>query len=220
MITMADLNDLREHPQVAYPQYGEIRAAARAMAMRPADPAGIPRMQQVIRDRGSDWCQSVLGWPATCSLRDMSGTDADMLMIAHERDLDPPLPGWLVQWRAESGELRARQQAAREAGLQRDRERWRLALATCGVFPAQLAVRPSVNGRRYRTVWNDGPLRHVVPAVDVRSARRRHRAGRPLCESVQRSKPRELGEPTGEPATCVNCIKYTAEIRPAGRSTS
>ena len=190
------------------------------MAMRPADPAGIPRMQQVIRDRGSDWCQSVLGWPATCSLRDMSGTDADMLMIAHERDLDPPLPGWLVQWRAESGELRARQQAAREAGLQRDRERWRLALATCGVFPAQLAVRPSVNGRRYRTVWNDGPLRHVVPAVDVRSARRRHRAGRPLCESVQRSKPRELGEPTGEPATCVNCIKYTAEIRPAGRSTS
>lgn len=208
MISIADLIGLADNPQVAYDGYDELRQAARRRNGGFADPAGIPLTEEVIRHRGRDWCQSVIGKPMMDGLRSISSTDADMLLVADERGLEPPMPAWLDQWKAESAETR-RQDEARDAAQRRDRDRWDAALANCGVA---VEVRPNVDGRRYNTVLNDGPLRHVVPLADARSSQRRHQAGRALCEASRT--PRTLGEPTSEPATCQSCLKYTAEIRP------
>lgn len=211
MITIADLNDLRAHPRVAYDGYDELRAAARRRNGGLADPREIPLLEAVMRNRGRDWCTAVLGYPVTGGLRTISSLDADMLMIADERQLNPPLPGWLVQWRKESDETRRQQDEVRGRAVQRDQARWTTALATCGV---RVEVRPNVHGRRTNTVLR-GPLRHVVPAEAARSPRRRHLAGRALCESAGRAKPLLLGEPTADPATCTSCVAYTAVIQPA-----
>jgi hypothetical protein len=165
-------------------------------------------MHEVIRRRGSDWCQAVIGKPMFGGLESIQAADADMLLIADERDLDPPLPRWLVQWKAESAQTQRLRDEARATALQRDRDRWAAALATCGV---PVEVRPNARGRRYATVL-DGPLRHAVPLAAARSPRRRHRAGQALCEAARR--PRTLGEPTGEPATCKACLAYTAVLQP------
>jgi hypothetical protein len=49
----------------------------------------------------------------------------------------------------------------------------------------------------------------LCPSSMPRSNRRCHPAGRELC-AVSHS--RTLGDVTDEPATCVACLKYTAEI--------
>jgi hypothetical protein len=209
MISIADLNDLDRNPQVAYPEYGDVREAARTRNGGLIAPADLPRMDEVARRRGTDWCRSVVGKPMMSGLRSISATDAVMLIIADERSLEPPEPDWLAQWQAESEVTRKAQEERHHAALTRDRDRWATALAAC---PVEVEVRPSVNGRRYGSVLG-GALRHVVPLADARSPRRFHAAHRPLCEA--RRTPRQLGDPTGEPATCKSCLTYTAEIKPA-----
>lgn len=211
MITIADLNALRANPQVAYDGYGELREAARRRNGGLADPREIPALERLMRERGRDWCSSVLGYPVEGGLRSISSLDADMLAVARERGLDPPLPGWLAQWKAESAETQRLRDQARDQAQQRDRDRWAAAVAACKV---SVEVRPNVHGRRYRSVLG-GTLRHVVPLADAISGRSRsHQAGRALCETPTRAKPLVLGEPTDEPATCVSCIAYAAKIRP------
>ena len=209
MISIADLNDLMTNPQVAYDGYDELRAAARRRTGGYGAPREIPLMSRVITRRGVDWCRSVLGKPFNGDLQSIPYTDAHMLLIADERNLDPAIPAWLTEWKAQSAEDQRRRNEAREAALQRDRDRWAAALAACGV---EVEVRPNVNGRRYgRGAFGNEPLRHAIPLVDARSSKRRHPAGRALCEVRHL---RTFGEPTGQPATCASCIKYTAEIRP------
>jgi len=210
VISIADLNDLAANPQVAYDGYQELRAAARARNGGMADPADIPRYREVISRRGGDWCQSVLGKPMLGGLGSISAADADMLLIADQRGLEPPKPAWLAQWQAESDQARREREERRATALQLDREVWDAALAACKV---PVEVRPNVHGRRYGVEAADGPLRHVVPLQDARSPKRLHRAGRALCEATRT--PRQLGELTGLPATCKACVRYTAEIRPA-----
>lgn len=214
MPTFAELDELRRSPQAAYPEYAEIREQARQKARLPADPREIPRMRQIAWEHGGDWCSSVIGYPFT-GLGGISATAAEMLVIAHERGLEPPLPAWLTRWKEEAA---ARQQLIderREQGRARDREKWGQALAAGQV---DVEIRPNVHGRRYGASWDDGPLRHAVPSIDAVSPRRRHPAGRALCESGTRAQPLTLGSPVDEPATCVNCIRYTALIRPADAS--
>jgi hypothetical protein len=210
MISIADLLALDQHPVTDYQEYEEVREAARRRNGGFIAPADLPRMEEVLRRRGLEWCQSVTGKPMLGGgLKSISATDAVMLLIADERNLTPPKPSWLEVWQAESAELTRAQEARRAAGLQADRDRWARALATCGV---PVEVRPNMHGRRYGASWQAETLRHVVPLVDARSTRRLHRAGRPLCEVGHA---RQLGDPVDEPATCKGCLRYTAEIQPS-----
>jgi hypothetical protein len=211
MTTISYLQRLADHPEVAYEGYGELRAAGKRRNSGFANPADIPLMEAVIRRRGRDWCQSVIGKPMFGGLRSISGADADMLMVADERGFEPPMPAWLEQWKAESAATLQARDEIRTAALERDRQRWAAALAGCQV---EVEVRPNANGRRLNSVLA-GPLRHTVPLADARSKRRLHQAGRALCETADRWKPLVLGSPTEEPATCKSCVAYTAEIRPA-----
>lgn len=212
-ISLAFLAALDRSPQAAYPEYDEIRREARGRAAGPADPRAVGRYQAVMTEHGADWCARVLGRAVhAADLGLVSCTESEQLLIAHERGLDPAEPAWLTQWKAESAETVARREQARRDARQRDLDRWAAALATCQV---PVTVRPNLNGRRYRSILAEA-LRHVVPDVDARSGRRRHAAGRGLCETARRARPLELGGPVGEPATCVACIRYAAEIKAAG----
>jgi hypothetical protein len=134
-----------------------------------------------------------------------------MLSIAHRANLDPPQPAWLTEQQRESAARYAGAAAARAAAGQQAREKWSQLLAGC---PVPVEVRPSATFSRYGIRDHGGYARHVVPAVDAVSARRRHPAGRALCETANRTRPVQLGTPSGEPPTCRSCTRYTAEIRP------
>lgn len=212
MISLADLTALETSPQVAYDGYDELRREARRRTAGPVNPADLAVYADIMRARGTDWCRSVLGRdipPNPLGRGGLPTLDVEMLRVAHERNLDPPKPPWLVRWQQEPDENQRRSDEARETAHRQDAGRWAAALATCGVPADQLEVRPNARSRQVRHGVRQ-ELLHVVPLVDVRSQRRRHQAGRELC-AVRRA--RVLGEPAGQPATCVACVKYTAEIR-------
>jgi hypothetical protein len=213
MISVADLIDLEANPQVAYDGYHELRREARRRTAGPVNPADLHVYADIMRVRGTDWCRSALGRdipPNALGRGGLSALEAEMLRVAHERNLDPPKPPWLVQWQEESAETQRRRDEAREAAQKQDADRWAAALATCGIPADRLEIRPNVRSRQVRHGTRQ-ELLHVVPLVDVRSERRRHRAGRELYAARHA---RVLGEPTGQPATCRACVEYTAKIRP------
>ena len=218
MISIADLIALETSPQVAYDGYDELRREARRRAAGPVNPADLGVYADIIRVHGTDWCRSVLGRdipPNALGRGGLPAVEAEMLRVAHERDLDPPKPAWLGRWQEQSAETQRRRDEAHEAAQKQDADRWAAALATCGIPADQLETRPNVRSQHVRRGMRQ-QLLHVVPLVDARSERRRHRAGRELC-AVRHT--RVLGEPAGQPATCVACVKYTAELRPWPPST-
>lgn len=219
MISLAYLIALERTPEPAYPEYGEVRAEARRRCNDPIDPASLDAYRKVIAAHDQDWRRSVLGRDVPQLILGRGGLpwlELEMLRVAHERGLQPPQPAWLAQWKAESAETRRLQAEARQASERRTADVWAAALETCGLTDDQLEVRPNVRslGVRHGVRHN---LLHVVPLVDARSAKRLHRAGRELCTV---SHIRVLGELCDQPATCVSCVRYTAEIRPADRSPS
>ena len=214
MISIADLIGLETSPQVAYDGYDELRREARRRTARPVNPADLGVYADIIRVHGTDWCRSVLGRdipPNALGRGGLPAVEAEMLRVAHERNLDPPKPSWLVQWQEESAEIHRRRDEAQAAAQRQDNGRWAAALATCGIPAEQLEIRPNIRSQHVRHGRRQ-QLLHVAPLVDARSERRQHRAGRELC-AVRHA--RVLGEPAEPPATCMACVKYTAELRPA-----
>lgn len=193
--------------QPAYPEYEELRAEAEATRPRFVDPAVVRQQKDMRTRRGADWCTAVLGredGTLTC-------LDAHMLMLADQRDLNPPLPAPIIAARQERRAQEEETARRREAARDRDRAKYDAALEACDV---PVTVRPNVNGRHLSGGFDDGPLRHVTPDVDAVSGRTRtHPAHRPLCERPDRAKPRVLGEPAKEHGTCGTCLAYMPKIR-------
>lgn len=198
-------------PPPTYPEYGQLLAEAERIARRPVDPCSITRKEDLIRRRGSDWCLAVLGQPCN-GLGYISSVEAELLVLADARNIDPPLPQWVIEAREETARRQAADNERREKLRKRDEEAWKAAREAC---PVQLVVRANTKSRFRYGVGRES-LRHAVPVVDAVSGRRRqHHAGRALCETVSRVKPLELGDPVDDPATCVSCLAYATRIRPA-----
>lgn len=140
-----------------------------------------------------------------------------LLAIAMAAEPEPPVT------RAQRAEQAAIEEQARNAAkvralmTERIAERhqaeaaaWVAALRTC-------LVKVVVRENRYGRVRGGARerLRHVVPLTEaVSGRRRRHLAGRALCETPGRAKPLQLDEdPTDDPATCQRCLAYVSQIR-------
>lgn len=196
-----------ERPKPTYPEHEWLVAAAQASVRADngfVDPVKLRNVQSLPRTH--DWRISVLGHDGERTLVEMH-----MLLLAHEQDLDPPLPQWVVDARAEA----RRREAERDAKLKELNDmfqaRWDEVSQGC-------LVEVSVwrNGRARAHYGYAHHLGHVVPKVDAVSGRcRRHLAGRALCETEQRAQPLDLSGGEGGPATCVSCLDYTPKIRPA-----
>ncbi|WP_370973759.1 hypothetical protein [Amycolatopsis sp. cg9] len=207
MPSLAELEQIARHPEPAYPEYDALRAQTTAVFGPFVSPQEVDEGTAVLRAHTTDWASAVLGRPFPGSLRAVSTTDARLLILAHRRELDPPLPERLRRWQTEAEQHERAQTERREAAQRQRRQRWETVRAGCAV-----AVEVRFNTRH---AGKSGPLGHVVPRVDVRSPRRRHPAGRALCETPRRSSPLVLGEPVDEPATCERCLEFARTVQPA-----
>ena len=197
-----------ERPAPTYPEYEKLLEDATAAAAadgRFVDPVKLRRVEDLRRDW--DWKIAVLG-------REPVGrtvVEMHLLLLAHEQDLNPPLPQWLNDARAEAKAREEEKRAARKAADDADQSEWDAARKGC---PVELTVRRTSQYRPHRGFSHQ--LGHAIPAVDCRSGpKRRHRAGRALCESETRTQPLVLAGGADGPATCRSCLDYTKKIRPA-----
>lgn len=218
MPTLAELDEITRHPEPAYPEYAALRAETAAVFGPFVSPQEIDEGTAVIRTHTCDWASAVLGRPFPGSLRAVSTTDTRLLILAHRRDLDPPLPDRLLGWKHDDEQhehVLAERRAAEQLRL---RQRWDAVLADCAI---PVEVRLNTRGSRRASGFGEARhLGHIVALVDARSPRRRHRAGRALCETTRRSSPLVLGEPVDEPATCHRCLDFASSARPATNPTA
>jgi hypothetical protein len=207
----SELAEIEAHPEPAYPEYDEVCRLARVESGPFVDPAKFRYYEYLPAQRGADWCTAVLGRPFH-GIRHISCLEFDMLIVADRLELNPPLPPRILCWREEDRVYQAEAELRRQAVQDRDMRRWQAALAACPV-EVMLEVRPNVHGRRYLGGGHEA-LRHAVPTEDALSGRSRlHRAGRALCETVTRVQSLRLGEPVDDPATCVRCLDWMAQVR-------
>ncbi len=203
-----------------YPEYAEIRAEAERRKGPFVDPFDVhSRIPNLIGRRGHEWALSVLGreyWGP----QSLYPVDLQLLKIADERDLNPPLPQWVVDARA-AAKVREKERADRLAAFrQRDRDAWQALLP--GVV-VDLDVYTNTT-QRVRNGFADY-LAHAVPKQDAYSGVRTvrtHRAGRALCETETRPKPLSLHyspEPAGTPVTCRRCLDWSVKVRNTREAT-
>lgn len=196
-------------PPPDYPEYQALLAAARTASRGFVNPAQVRRPEHIANRRGGDWATAVIGRPYL-GLRHITSVEAALIVAADAADIDPPLPQWLIEERAATAEHRQLLAERRAAARHRDEQAWAGARGGCLV---DLEVRPNLTARpRSGQMQNLG---HAVPlALALSGTRRQHPPGRALCETAGR-RPMRLGEPTGDPATCVRCLDWTTKIRPA-----
>lgn len=200
-------------PTPIYPQYADLRAAAEQAARGFVDPATVYRPDEIARRRGYDWVTAVIGRPYH-GVRSVSVVEARLIDLADAAGVDPALPQWLVDERAETAQRQRLRDDGRAAARRRDEQAWAIARQGC---PVAVEVRPNLTAQVRNSVREH--LGHVVPLADAMSGRsRRHAAGRALCETANR-RPMRLGEPTSDPATCMRCLQWAPKVRgaePAG----
>lgn len=208
---------LMEPPAPTYPEYAGLLDEARRTVPSFVDPANLYPAAGVVQRRGHDWATAVLGYPFD-GFRGVSAVQHQLLQLADEADVDPPLPAWIVEGRAEGERRRALRDQERRDQAARNAARWAEARAAS---PVDLEVRESSRARVDGSSYQH--LGHAVPAVAVYSGTRKvrvHSAGRALCETPTRTKPLKLGCATTDPATCVSCLKWATQVRPMKERTS
>ena len=212
---MFSFEKLSNPPPPTYPEYEALLADARRACPSFVDPANLYPARQVIKDRGGDWVTAVLG--RLYDFGRLTMVDHYLLIEADRANIDPPLPGWIVEGRAEDARIAAERAAARERIAAREAAAWlaaQQAMAQAGVDVDQVEVH---DGSRPRTRHGRSEyLRHAVPTVDLYSGARRvrtHGAGRALCESPSRAKPLGLSGRADGPVTCERCLDWAAQVR-------
>ncbi len=206
---------LNDPPPPTYPEYGDLLAAARLNAPAFVDPANLYPCREVVARRGDDWVTAVLGFPFH-DLRQLTETTDQLLIEADRAGIDPPLPDWIVQGRAESARRTAEREAARQAASAREAERWAEIFGLAG--PGVVLAAHAASRTRVRAAV-DQYLYHAVPAAAVFSGTRKvrtHRAGHPLCETERRASPILIAaSPSQRPVTCRRCLHWVPQVRAA-----
>jgi hypothetical protein len=190
-------------------------ADLRLRARREAGPFVDPKIVHAPRYfHNRLWAQAITGdtafsvghWPTLY-----------LLHIAMEAEPEPPVTRAQLIAQAAIEKQASTAQATRARMQERIAERhraeavaWLAAVRTCLV---KIVVRENRFGRVRGGARER--LRHVVPPSEaVSGRRRRHLAGRALCETPGRAKPLALeDDPTDEAATCRRCLAYVSQIR-------
>lgn len=202
---------LTNPPAPTYPEYADLYETARRTAPRFVDPANLYVGAAAAHSHGADWCTAVLGFPFA-GLRHLTVVQDQLLKLAADAGINPPLPDWIVEARAEGARRQAELEEARSARARADADAWHAVLERSTV-----ALQVREGSRPHVRRGASEHLRHAVPEDDVYSGTRTvrtHRAGRALCESERRARPLALGDTTDQPATCVRCLQWTPQVRP------
>lgn len=165
-------------PTPVYPEYPALWEQAQRAAQGPVDPGLVRSVEATTRARRVDWCTGVLG-RSFAGLRHATAAEAQLLRLADERTLDPPLPDEIATARQQAADHRTLVASQRQQQRDHDRREWTAALGRAGVPAEVLQVRANVRSGGRSAHRGGGPLRHVVPTVDLWSGPdrrpRRHR---------------------------------------------
>ncbi|MFJ1757372.1 hypothetical protein [Kitasatospora sp. NPDC088134] len=196
-------------------------SALRDRARREAGTFVDPKVVHAPRHfHNRDWAAAVVGRPDF----DVYGHWPTMylLYIAMQAEPEPPVTRAQL---AERAEAEARVRSAEEMRVlnqQRAAGRRRAEVQAWADAVRGCLVKVVVRENRYGRVRGGARerLRHAVPVSEaVSGRRRRHLAGRTLCETPGRAKPLRLANGLADgPVTCQRCLAYAAQIRPGGAS--
>jgi hypothetical protein len=194
-------------PTPTYPDYADLLAAAQASVRADGgfvDPVKLRRCDNLHRSR--DWRISVLGHDNGCSLLDMH-----MLLLADARGLEPPMPQWLVDLRAEQDARRFAEEEARKAlQLARDRE-WR-ALVEALPVPVHLAY--NYSGPNHYESWTQGAI-HILVGEDLHVGRLRRSCREALCTVESNAHQQDFARPAcpeDRHPSCKRCIRTACRL--------
>ncbi len=204
---------LHNPPKPTYHEYDDVVTYARRIMPAFVDPANLRPESVVAGLRGDDWCTAVLGRPFNCHTS-ITVLEQHILIAADLINVDPPLPGWIVEARRAGDEYRQRREEAVAAVRQRDLDVW---AEVAKQVTVDLDVYANTTARPRNGLLDH--LGHAVPRVEVYSGTRKVRAhppGRALCESPTRAKPLSLfykPEPAGTSVTCTRCLVWASLVR-------
>jgi hypothetical protein len=191
-------------PTPTYPEYAQLHADAQAETGQFVDPVKVRAWQAL--PRGRDWKMAVLGHDLAVSQVEMH-----MLLLAHARNLDPPLPQWLVDQRAARAATAAAEAAAyeaREAGL------WAEWKALADKLPVPVALAYNYSGPNHLEMWCQGAV-HVLVREPLSVGRLSRPVGYALC-SVPSNQGSQLfahqDEPHDRRPTCKTCIRIACRL--------
>jgi len=201
------------HPP-SYPEYADLHARATASAAADGwfvDPVKFRRWQSL--HRGHDWTISVLGHNQQHSL-----VEIHMLLIADDWNLQPPLPRWLTEQRAEQQRREAARRAANDARIAALRGEW---TSLWTALPVPVTVAYNYSGPNHREGWCQGAA-HILAAADLRAGRLHRVAGSALCTVSSNAKHQDFAD--GQPPedrwpTCKACLRTASRLTGCDVST-
>lgn len=201
------------HPP-AYPEYADLHTQAAASVAADGhfvDPAKLHRWQNLHRD--SDWTISVIGHNRPPSLVEMH-----MLLLADDRNLQPPLPQWLADRRAEQRRQAAAQQAAYQARMTALEDEW---TALWKALPVPITVAYNYSGPNHLETWTQGAV-HIILGEELHVGRLHRVAGWALCTVSSNVKHQDFGgggvPPESRWPTCKACLRTASRL--TGRDVS
>lgn len=208
------LEILLNPPPPTYPEYEALAAEAHRTCGRFVNPANLYPEAGAVRRRGADWATAVLGRPHDLMVTRITLFEQYLLIAADRADVNPPLPQWIVDARAETAARNEAVAAGRAALRQRDIDTWTAAREHTTV-ELNVHTNPTARARG----GQNHHLAHAVPVADVYSGTgsvRTHRADRALCETPGRATPLHLNtepEPEDTPVTCRRCLHWMPNVR-------
>lgn len=190
-----------------YPEYATLLADAQASVRADhgfVDPVKMRKAQSLRR--GHDWRISVVGHAGRTTLVEMH-----LLLLADERDLTPPLPGWLAKQRAEDAAREAEAEARRQA---RHAALWADWTALHEALPVPVGVAYNYSGPNHLESWTQGAV-HILVADELRVGRLARSAGEALCTTPSSRKHQifhGLTPPADRLPSCKTCIRAAMRL--------
>ncbi len=197
-------------PDPTYPEYAALRDAAEQRTGQFVDPVDVNRrIPELVRRRGHDWAFAVLGRPYH-GVGSLYGPDMELLKLADELGLEPPLPADVVARRAAAREREEAESRAWLAMHERIATEW---AALRAALPVPVEVFHNYTSARHVDGFSQG-ADHIILSKDLRVGRLSRERGLPLCFVPSRAKDLQVFDDPGEHRrpTCKACIRTACRI--------
>jgi hypothetical protein len=200
------------HPEPTYPQYAALRAEADHRAGPSVDPYNVnTRIPDLVARRGHDWDHAVLGRPYPGPSGMYSG-DMELLLLANEQDITPPLPAGVLEARQRAEDERIAAARIRAERIARLDAEW-----TALVKAMPIAVMVAHNyqsGRHCKNGYVQGGD-HIIAGEHLVHGRFARLASSAFCETKSNTGslyfPNMLTPDERRP-TCKACIRAACKI--------
>lgn len=209
---------LRPEDEPTYPEYQQLATAARGQARInwTVDPANMWPEDGALARRGSDWAQAVLGF--AYGRQRITRWHQELLLLADEHDVCPPLPEHVVAARAAAQQKQAEQNRARAERREALDAEW---AALRAALPVKVVVVHNYKSARHCENGFEQGADHILVCDHFQHGRLARLAEQAFCQT--RSREKDLYFPYGTQLdqggvggdrlpTCKACIRAVCKI--------